>query len=94
MKLPYTITLAVALITLGVQATPMPNPEADPLITLDKRADNWCRVATNGVDCRSQPGVGAGTWIRDIQINQLFGVRCTRVVGGRYDDRHVLGSNH
>ena len=94
MKLPSTITLAVALLTLGVQATPMPNPEADPLITLDKRADNWCRVATSGVDCRSKPGVGAGSWIRDIANNELFGVRCTKFVDERYDDRHVLGSNH
>lgn len=61
----------------------MPNAEADPSNTLEKRADNVCKVASNGVDCRSKPGVGAGDWIRDINTNQRFGVNCIKVSGGR-----------
>lgn len=85
MKVFSTLAASVVIAILGAQATPVPEAEANPLMSLEKRADNWCRVATAGTDCRSQPGVGAGTNKKDINVNELFGVRCTKVVDGRYE---------
>ncbi|PSN60675.1 hypothetical protein BS50DRAFT_593759 [Corynespora cassiicola Philippines] len=82
MKFQFTITFLVAFATMEVHATPMPNPDAAST-GLEARADNWCKVGTNGVDCRSLPGVGAGRHIRDISTSDRFGVNCIKVVGGR-----------
>ena len=54
-------------------AAPLPQYEALP-ISLEKRADNVCRVTTT-VNCRSGPGTSYGV-VRTIGPNDRFGVRC------------------
>ncbi|KAK7181106.1 hypothetical protein DPSP01_003543 [Paraphaeosphaeria sporulosa] len=74
MKLTLALLVPFSLTAL---ATPLSNPNP-----FEKR-DNWCVVASNGVDCRSKPGVGAGNLVRDIKTSDRFGVACTKKVGGR-----------
>lgn len=80
MKLSCVFVVATA--ALGATASPMLTSPATPL---EKRVDNWCVVDPNlrDVDCRSQPGVGAGSHKRYINPGQRFGVNCVKVVGGR-----------
>ncbi|KAF1967779.1 hypothetical protein BU23DRAFT_572934 [Bimuria novae-zelandiae CBS 107.79] len=73
--------LFLASALLGAQAAP--SSPSTPLLV--KRVDNWCKIDPNlvDVDCRSKPGVGAGSHVRYINTGQRFGVNCIKVVGGR-----------
>ncbi|KAK4455344.1 hypothetical protein QBC34DRAFT_389770 [Podospora aff. communis PSN243] len=73
----FSFITALALLAASAVAEPIPKTENN----LDKRADNWCKVATNA-NCRQGPGEGygevkvEGKWY--ISTDKRFGVQCTR----------------
>lgn len=75
MKFFSTLTISLTIVGLGVQATPMPEAEANPLRTLVKR-DNLCRVAIT-TPCRSKAGTKTGHYVGDVGPGVTFAVRCT-----------------
>jgi hypothetical protein len=73
----FSLVTALSLLAASAAAEPIPLAEHN----LNKRADNWCKVATNA-NCRQGPGEGYPEVLVEgkgyIGTDKRFGVRCTR----------------